>query len=238
MPFKIHVLIALGAMALAFVLWFFIGIAKEWFPWFFIVILFFVITISIHFYIIIRNREFLQCHMVVFLALNIVLILFWVNDISMHTHVSGNLWFIYPLCATGILVIGHYLFAKRESTSQFLITFHGFVTAVLSFMFFFIWLDFPPDGFNFPWFIIVDIILVALYLLHHSFAKGLDLFVLHAKMYGCGCLLLFSIWLIYCYNKFPWFVFPVGAWTALFIFHMFKNKSVSSSPSSYSEAQA
>ena len=140
-PLKLHVIVALCATALCTIIWFFVGIAKSWFSWFLIPAFVFIVTLSVHFYIIIKNKEFLQCHMVIYTALNIMLILFWINDISTHIREKINFWFIYPLAATSLLLSGHYLYIKRESTKQFFITFHGVATVVLSAMFFFIWMS-------------------------------------------------------------------------------------------------
>ena len=228
MPFKLHVLTALGATCLAVIIWFFVGIAKSWFPWFLIVALVFIVTVAVHYYIILRNKEFLQCHTVICVALNIILALFWLNDNSNNKNSTCGIWFVYPLCATATIWCAHYLFVKRTSTKQYFITLHGVATAIFSVMFFFIWYNCPPENdINRAWFVVVDIILVMLYLAHQSLAKGLDWFVLHAKMFGCGSLLLFSIWLVFCNNKFPWFVFPIAAWAGLLVFHMFKTTSIS-----------
>lgn len=66
------------------------------------------------------------------------------------------------------IVVGHYCYEKRQgSFKTFLLNFHGYLTAILCLFMFFLWLDsWSPYGK--AWFIIPDIILFALYLIHQS----------------------------------------------------------------------
>eukprot|EP01107_Rhizomastix_libera_P002221 TRINITY_DN1392_c2_g1_i1.p1 TRINITY_DN1392_c2_g1~~TRINITY_DN1392_c2_g1_i1.p1 ORF type:complete len:299 (-),score=67.30 TRINITY_DN1392_c2_g1_i1:678-1550(-) len=235
LPFKLHALVAVGVAALCFVLWFFIGIGVKWFPWFIYPITFFVITLGFHFYIIIRPKEWLQWHIVAFSAINSAILFTWL-DLS-----PDNLWFIYPLLITGWFLALHYLLEKKRDSDHFLVNLHGITSLLIILILVFVWLD-TKNQMNpqYSWFVIPSIILLCLYLVHSQFASGASLLRVHMVVFGMCSLLFFSLWLIFSKQAFPWFIFPIAAWTALVIFHAWKARSSTptAQPSAYGGPQA
>ena len=110
--FKIHMIIVGALCCAAFGVWGFISLFIVQWPWFIYVFCGGIFTVSMHYYIgLLRPRQFLQAHIILFSLVNICSFLTWLllKDSSPYT------WFLYVLFGLGIPLGIHSVFDKYRS---------------------------------------------------------------------------------------------------------------------------
>jgi len=209
-PFKFHVLLASLATAVSGGLWLFIAFFTSQYPWFIYVATFFCITVSFHFYILVRPKEILQLHITWFVVINTMLFLTWLFQ-------KGHefTWFLYPIFGWGVLLALHYgIVAWRDDPHKW-ISVHTTIFVLVNLMCFFLYID---SGHGKPWFLYVFFGTGALLLIHFCahYYPG-NWFTLHLYLFADIQLLLFCVWAGR--QGFPWFFFVLLGWGVLLAVH-------------------
>jgi len=217
--FKIHLLIAGFGSILSFICWLLVDFfVNEW-PWFIYVAAFFLMTITLHFYLFIRNRDVLQLHFTWMVIINVILFLSW--SFARGTINTGSHWYIYTLCLTGTIFCLHYANVKFQNSRHKYVYFHFIAYSGLNIMFFLIYLAY---GTQVPWFIFAMLGLAFFLLIHwcvHFYQHNL-LWKLHLYIFIDLQLLFFFIWIFTSKLKMPWFFFILLLWGPLLALHWWK----------------
>jgi hypothetical protein len=207
--FRIHVLIALGIAVLCVGVWLITTFFTTNFPWFVYPIAVLGVTCSMHFYIFIRPREWLQFHVACFLIINAMLFLTWLFTEAESSSQDYQPWFLFSMFGLAIPLAIHYSAKVYKNSNHRWFYVHSSFFLSLNLLCLVIWLD--DKGY--PWWIIVFLSLalplVIHWAVHYHPGHG---FVLHAAVFTDIQLLLFFIWASLPPFVFPFFVFPLFVW--------------------------
>jgi len=221
--FKIHFLLGSGLTGISFAVWLFINFVKPLYPFFIYVATFFLITVCVHFYIFIRNKEYLPFHFALFVILNANLFLSWIFS---NTKV---VWFIYPSCVTLLIFLVHYCHARFKKNKHLWFYIHIIFFFVLNVMFFMLYMETKADT-NKNWlvwpFFTLSLPLAIHYSLHFHPRHW---FRLHLVIFVNIQLLFFFTWAALGLG-FPWWVFPLMVWGLALTIHGYYSPSSPSPP--------
>jgi len=203
-----------------------------YFPWFVYPVAVLAMTVSFHFYLFVRPKEWFQLHCAYYLILNAMLFITWLFTKADDDSHDFAPWFVFPLFGLGVLLSIHYAAKKYHKSAHRWFYIHSSFFWSVNALCLFIWFY----GAGFPWWIIVFFSLALPYVIHWSlhYYPG-DGFKLHAVIFADLQLLLFFIWAMLPPYVFPFFVFPLFIWGAGLGMHYFlkrKKEITSSSPSS------
>jgi hypothetical protein len=112
------------------------------YPWFVIVNSFFGLTLSFHFFALLR-RDGLQCHASFFVIINLMLFLIWTFSGEVYA------WFISAFFGSGIGLSLHYVAKTYHESPEKQLYIHATFWASVDAMCFAIWLS---SGQGYPWF--------------------------------------------------------------------------------------
>ncbi|KAH3767464.1 hypothetical protein Pelo_659 [Pelomyxa schiedti] len=204
--FKFHALGALALSVLCFLLWMFIGIGVGWFPWFIYPIALSLMTLSAHFYIFIRPKEWLQMHFIWYVVLNCTMFVSW------EASEVYSCFFVYSLfILTEILGVHIILSGFRRPDNMWLLYLHVLTFANLNLIIFFAYLD-TRNTTTQPWFAIPLFVLACLLVVHYCIQTKKGWFTLHVYLFSAGQLAFFALWVTFGTDIFPWFIAPLALW--------------------------
>jgi len=217
--FKIHGVVVSSFSAFSFILWTFMGFGVGWFPWFIFPIALGAMTMTTHFYLFLRPREWLQLHICWWAILNVTLFVSWEGSTCFSP------FFVYGLFALTWLLGVHIIVTKFRNPENKLWLFYIHVLSyiTINLITFFIYLDTRDDDDDdvFMWWVIPGFLLGAIVTLHYCIAYKLDRFMLHVYMFVVCQLEIFSIWVVCGTDIFPWFIGPFIVWGVLLFVHYY-----------------
>jgi len=185
------------------------------FPWFIFVLGVCAMTLSLHYFMFVRPREFLYFHYAWYLIINALLFVTWVYNSSDHTsHVA---WFLYPLFSWGILLGAHTTIVLYKGNEHQRLYTHLTIFGLFNLFCFATYLDVSSA---FPWFLVVFFALAPFPLIHWNihYHRG-NFWRLHLSLYLDIQILLFVIWLAIASKAFAWFTIPLFSWGILLGVH-------------------
>lgn len=241
--FKVHIIIAI-CFSLAFFLckyfivtscmhelicrkvWIIQNLMKSyWLPWFLWVWCFFGMTVSAHWFLFIKEKQVVNCHIAWYSIVNAVLFLTWLRN----PNANNNAWFLFPLFIWGILLATHYILSKYRNENNKKLYVHTATFTILNIGFFLLWLSSQGSPPFFVWTTLGFSIPLIVHYCRRTDPS--DWFKLHLYLFIDIQLLLFCTWLIVG-NIFPWFLFPLVLWSIVLVFHGYKRDTTKNKNSS------
>ncbi|KAH3761613.1 hypothetical protein Pelo_6616 [Pelomyxa schiedti] len=214
-PFLYNLIASAGILALSFVVWFCVSIATTWFPWFIGPMALCALSLSTHFYLFIRPKEWFNCHIAWFATLNCLFLTTW---LACNTY---SVFPIYTFVILGCLLGIHKIFILHRAEKRlFALYCHSCVSIAVNICLFFLYLD-TRDSTRFPWFVFPMMCGSLVFLAHYSYQYKLDFFTIHTYFFVSCQLWLIIVWEV-CGPTWPWFFIPLFLWSILLGVHYYK----------------
>lgn len=184
---RVHFIVGLLLTIITFGVWSSIAVSvRQTVPWFIFIPTFFVISLSVHFYLFVQSYEWLPLHIIFFTCLNLNAMLWFIFDIFG----TGwqNPWFINVTFFSSIFLVGHYWKIKHGRQPILLIVLEYALLNAYLFARFLAFQEVPGFIYTF-WGFLIPIALLAVM----SWRPG-DYLMLHKAFYVTSSLFLFVIW--------------------------------------------
>jgi len=218
--FKVHILIAVIATSASFVVWLLVDLFAQHWPWFIYPATLFGLSISFHFYMLVRPKEVLSLHFAWYFVFNLCIFMSWLFS------GSSKPWFLFVILGWGILLVTHYILVSYRDNPNRNLYLHLSVYSLINALCFFIWLIFP----GMAWFVWPFFGLGLPAVVHWSlFYHPSNWYRLHLLVFIDVQLLLFFSWVV-TGMPFPWWIIPLILWSLLLVLHAYKTQGVTNKP--------
>eukprot|EP01105_Mastigella_eilhardi_P002376 TRINITY_DN128_c0_g1_i1.p1 TRINITY_DN128_c0_g1~~TRINITY_DN128_c0_g1_i1.p1 ORF type:complete len:336 (+),score=98.43 TRINITY_DN128_c0_g1_i1:2-1009(+) len=212
-PFQLHAAVAAAVSALSVLVWLFVGFAAGWWPWFIYPVGVCMTTLSAHFYVFLRSREWLPLHVMLFGIVNTVLFISW------EAGDTFIMWFVYPLIFFMWLLSVHIVFEWYRPHQHFKFMLHCLTAGAIFLILFFVYMD---TNRKFPWISCPAFFFGLLLILHYCWEFNIDKFTAHCYIFTTCNIFFFSFWLGFTTDFFPVFTVPLLLWSGGLAFHYYR----------------
>lgn len=185
---RVHFLVALGISIIAFLIWSILAcVSRQSIPWFTFAISFFIISITLHFYVFVKTPvDWLPVHIVAFTVVHMNIFIWYIFDIFG----AGweNVWPIHVSFPTTLFMWCHYCHVKHGKQPLLFLVGAYTILNVYLFMRFLIFHELPTFIYTF-FGLLIPLTMLGVMVWHPE-----DRLLLHKAFYLSVSLCLFVIW--------------------------------------------